>query len=123
MKKLTKGEEEVMHIIWKLERCIVSDILKYMEEEMNMKKPPHSTVSSIVRILESKGFLDHKAYGRTYEYFPIVTKEEYSKTTLKKFVSDYFEGSMSNLVSFIVKEKNLNVKELESIIDRIQEEE
>ena len=112
-----------MHIIWKLERCIVSDILKYMTDQMGMEKPPHSTISSIVRILESKGFLDHKAYGRTYEYFPIVTKEEYSKTTLKKFVSDYFEGSMSNLVSFIVKEKNLNVKELESIIDRIQEEE
>ena len=75
MKKLTKTEEEVMHIIWKLERCIVSDILKYMTDQMGMEKPPHSTISSIVRILESKGFLDHKAYGRTYEYFPIVTKK------------------------------------------------
>lgn len=123
MKKLTKAEEDVMHIIWKLERCIVSDIIKYMTTNMGMDRPPHSTISSIVRILESKGFLDHKAYGRTYEYFPIITKEAYSKTTLKKFVTDYFEGSMSDLVSFMVKEKNLNVEELESIIDNIQEEE
>jgi predicted transcriptional regulator len=94
-----------------------------MTETMGLKKPPHSTISSIVRILESTGFLDHKAYGRTYEYFPKITKEAYSKTTLKKFVSDYFEGSMSSLVSFMVKEKNLNIHELESLIDNIQEEE
>ncbi len=121
MKQLTKGEEEVMQIIWKLERCLVSDILNFMEQQLGMKKPPHSTISSIVRILEGKGYVDHKAYGRTHEYFPIVSKEDYSKKTLKKFVSDYFEGSMSSLVSFMVKEKNLDIKELEKLIDKMND--
>lgn len=122
MKLLTKGEEEVMHIIWNLERCLVSDILNYMEKELGMKKPPHSTISSIVRILENKGYVNHKAYGRTHEYFPIVSKEDYSKKTLKKLVTDYFEGSMSSLVSFMVKEKNLDIKELENLIDQMNED-
>ena len=101
MKKLTKAEEEIMQIIWRLERCTVSDILNDLGEP----KPPHSSISSIVRILEKKEFLDHKAYGRTYEYFPVISKDDYSKLSLKKLASDYFEGSMNNLVSFLVKEK------------------
>ena len=121
--KLTKAEEEVMQIIWTLERCLVSDILKYMEKHMDIKKtPPHSTISSIVRILEKKGFVDHKAYGRTYEYFPVVSKEAYSKKTLKQFVSDYFEGSMNRLVSFMVKEDDLDLKDLSELIDKLKNE-
>ena len=121
--KLTKAEEEVMQIIWVLDRCLVSDILKYMKEKLKIKKQaPHSTISSIVRILEKKGFVQHKAYGRTYEYFPIVSKEAYTKRTLKKFVSDYFEGSMNRLVSFLVKEKDLDLKELTELIDQLDNE-
>ena len=121
--KLTKAEEEVMQIIWILDRCLVSDILKYMKEKLKIKKqPPHSTISSIVRILEKKGFVQHKAYGRTYEYFPIISKEAYSKKTLKKFVSDYFEGSMNRLVSFLVKEKDLDLNELTELIDQLDNE-
>lgn len=121
--KLTKAEEEVMQIIWVLDRCLVSDILKYMHDKLKIKKQaPHSTISSIVRILEKKGFVQHKTYGRTYEYFPIVSKEEYSKKTLKKFVSDYFEGSMNQLVSFLVKEKDLDLKELTELIDQLDNE-
>lgn len=120
MTQLTKAEEEIMHIIWRLERCIVSDILKEISND-DGSKPPHSTISSIVRILESKGFLDHKAYGRTYEYFPIISKEDYTKTTLNKLVSNYFEGSMSNLVSFLVKQEKIDVDELSELIDKMKD--
>jgi BlaI family penicillinase repressor len=121
MKKLTKAEEEVMHIIWELKRCLVSDILDYMAKQMDIKKPPHSTISSIVRILEKKGFVNHKAYGRTYEYFPIISKENYSKSRVQNLVSDYFEGSPRQLVSFLIKEKNLSVKELSELVNLLNE--
>ncbi len=116
-KRLTKAEEEIMQIIWKLERCTVSDIREVIAAGQEGKKPPHSSISTIVRILEEKGFIDHKAYGRTYEYFPNVSKEEYSSRTLKKLVADYFDGSMQNLVSFLVKKENLDVEELNDLLN------
>lgn len=121
MKRLTKAEEEIMQIIWKLGRCTVSDIRQYMADELQQPKPPHSTVSTVVRTLEDKGVLDHKAYGRTYEYFPTMTKQDYSSLTLKKFVSDYFDGSMQRLVSFMVKEQNLSLNELSDLLDKLDE--
>jgi predicted transcriptional regulator len=114
LNKLTKAEEEIMQHIWELDRCTVSDVIK----RMGMKeKIPHSTISSIVRILEKKGYLDHKAYGRTYEYFPIITKETYSKKTIRSIVSNYFQGSMNELVSFLVKEKDIDIQELSELIE------
>ena len=119
-KRLTKAEEEIMQIIWRLERCTVSNIREVIaQEEASTKKPPHSTISTIVRILEEKGFIDHKAYGRTYEYFPIVSKEEYSSRTLKKFVADYFDGSMQDLVSFLVRKEDLNVDQLNDLLNQL----
>lgn len=112
MERLTKSEEDIMRYIWKKERCTVSEIILELPEP----KPPHSTISSIVRILEKKGFLNHKAYGRTYEYFPIITKEVYSKKSLRKLVGDYFGGSMNQLVSFLVKEDALDKNDLEQIL-------
>ena len=88
MSKLTKAEEEIMQIIWDLGPCTVSQIREVIANITNGKKPPHSTISTFVRNLEDKNFVDHKAYGRTYEYRPIVTKESYSKTTLKKLVKE-----------------------------------
>lgn len=117
MKRLTKAEEEVMHIIWRLERCIVSDILK----ELDDPNTPHSTISSIVRILEKKNFVNHKAYGRTYEYFPIVHKDDYSKQSINKLVKDYFQGSMNALVSFLVKENDLSVDDLNQMITQLEQ--
>lgn len=116
MQQLTKGEEEIMHIIWKLERCTVSDVIKTMRGT----KPPHSTVSSIVRILEKKGFVDHKAYGRTYEYFYVISKAEYTKSTLSSLVKNYFDGSMNQMVSFLVKEKDLTKKELAELLNQLE---
>ena len=117
MKRLTKAEEDIMQIIWQLERCTVSDIRDYLQKETGKEKPPHSTISTIVRILEEKGFVDHKAYGRTYEYFPMVSKADYSRRTLTKFVRDYFEGSMNELVSFLVKEEKIDMEELSKLLD------
>jgi predicted transcriptional regulator len=120
MKRLTIAEEDIMQIIWRLERCTVSDIRDDIQQGTGGEKPPHSTISTIVRILEEKGFLSHKAYGRTYEYFPLISKKEYSRGTLKKLVSDYFEGSMNELVSFLVREKNIDLKELNEILNQSQ---
>jgi len=119
MNRLTKAEEEIMQIIWSLGRCTVSEVIQKIGDP---EKIPHSTISSIVRAVEKKGFLDHKAYGRTYEYFPIISKAEYSKFTIQKLVSDYFEGSMNSLVSFLVKEKDLNPEELEDLLNQLDDE-
>lgn len=124
MKRLTKAEEEIMQIIWELGPCTVSDIREYIHQKMGLPKPPHSTVSTIVRILDDKkGFLTHKAYGRTYEYHPVVSKEDYSKQSIKKLIMDYFDGSVNHLVSFMVKENDLSIKELSELLDQLEEEE
>ena len=119
MKELTKAEEEVMQILWKIERGVVHDVLKYFEEP----RPAYNTVSTIVRILEKKGFVDHKAYGKTYEYFPIISKEAYRKKFLSGFLGKYFENSYHSLVSHLAKEEKIGIKELEEVIKLIKEEE
>lgn len=111
MQKLTKAEEEIMQMFWDKGPSLVSALI----DEMPEPKPPHSSVSSIVRILEKKGFIDHKAYGKTYEYFPIIEKQEYTRFSLKKLISNYFEGSVNQLVSFLVEENDLTLSELEKI--------
>ena len=121
--KLTKAEEEIMQIIWELGPCTVSNIRDYMEREMGVKKPPHSSVSTIVRILEQKGYLSHKAYGRTYEYHPEVSKKTYSKRSLKSLVNNYFGGSVNSLVSFLVEENDLKVSELSNLLDQLDDAE
>lgn len=116
MQKLTDTEEEIMHHIWRLRKCTVSQIL----DQLGSNPPPHSTVSSVVRILEKKGFVGHKAYGRTYEYYPTVKKKEYSAKFLEKVVGDYFKGSPANLVSFLIKEKKIKKDELNQIIKELE---
>jgi len=119
MKRLTKAEEELMQMIWDNGPTTVSQLIEKMEDP----KPPHSTISSIVRILEKKGFLDHKAYGRTHEYFPVIEKKTYSKFSLKNLVSNYFQGSMNDMVSFLVEENDLSLKELSHLIDELDSKE
>ncbi len=109
---LTKAEEEVMHIIWQLDRCVVRDII----EQLGDPDMPHSTISSVVRILEKKGFVDHKAYGKTHEYFPVITKEEYAQHGVTSLVEKYFSGSPKQLVSFLVKNEDMNLKELNDLL-------
>ncbi len=112
---LTKAEEEVMHIIWQLNRCLVRDVI----DQLGDPDMPHSTISSVVRILEKKGFVGHKAYGKTHEYFPIVTKEDYAQHGVKSLVEKYFSGSPKKLVSFLVQSENLNLKELNDLLKTI----
>lgn len=115
-KRLTKAEEEIMQIIWTKGRVLVSDILDALGEP----RPPHSTISSIVRILEKKGFVNHKAYGRTYEYFATIPKEEYSKHSVKDLIAEYFGGSANRLVSFLVQENDLSLKELGQLMESLE---
>ncbi len=111
IQRLTRAEEEIMHLFWEYGPSMVSTLIDAMPEP----KPPHSSVSSIVRILEKKGFIGHKAYGKTYEYYPLISKQEYSKFSLRRLVSQYFEGSANELVSFLVKENELTLSEIEKI--------
>ena len=113
--KLTKAEEEIMQLLWTHGAQTVSQLMTYFEEP----KPAQTTISSFVRILEKKGFVDHKAYGRTFEYFPVVSKAEYSKFSLRELVSNYFGGSASELVSFLAKEEDLSISDITKLIDQI----
>jgi predicted transcriptional regulator len=118
MRDLTKAEEQVMQVLWKLKKGFVKDILEHFDEP----KPAYNTVSTIVRILQEKGFVTHKAYGRTHEYYPVVTKSEYSKSHLNTFVNDYFSNSFEKMVSFFAKEKGISVKEMEDIMKIMESE-
>jgi len=109
---LTKAEEEIMQIIWQLQPCLVKDILTHL----NDPEIPHSTVSSVVRILEKKGFVDHKAYGKTHEYFAIISRETYAAQGVQSLMEKYFSGSPQMLVSFLVQKENLSLKELSELI-------
>ena len=112
MEELTKTEERIMQVLWKLQKAFVKDIIDELDDE---PKPPYNTISSIVRLLEKKGYVNYKAYGKTYEYFPAITKEEYTKTTFSKLFSGYFDNSPASLLSFMVKEEKLSEKDIEEI--------
>src|ERR1700761_5511641 len=103
IKELTKAEEQVMQILWQLKEGIVKDMLEKMPEP----KPAYNTVSTVVRVLEGKGFIDHKAYGNSHVYYPLIAEDEYKKFTFDKMMTNYFSNSYESLVSFLVKEKNL----------------
>jgi len=117
MKDLTKAEEQIMQILWKISKGFVNDIIEQMPEP----KPAYNTVSTIVRIMETKGFVKHKAYGKTHEYYPVLSKEQYTKGFMNRFINNYFSNSYKNMVSFFSKNENLSVKEIEEIIEVLQE--
>ncbi|HKM93013.1 MAG TPA: BlaI/MecI/CopY family transcriptional regulator [Prolixibacteraceae bacterium] len=118
MKELTKAEEQVMQILWKLEEAFVNDLV----EQMPDPKPAYNTVSTIIRILEKKGFVDHKAFGKTHQYFPLVTKKEYTRKFMKNFLGNYFENSFKEMVSFFAKEDNMSVNEIEELMQEVKDE-
>ncbi|MEN0055590.1 MAG: BlaI/MecI/CopY family transcriptional regulator [Mucilaginibacter sp.] len=119
IKELTKAEEQIMQILWQLKEAIVKDII----EQIPDPKPAYNTVSTVVRVLEGKGFIDHKAYGNSHVYFPLISDDEYKKFTFDKMMKNYFSNSYQSLVSFIVDEKKLGVQELDeltSLIDQLK---
>ncbi|NJB72539.1 putative transcriptional regulator [Saonia flava] len=116
MQKLTNKEEEIMKILWRLQKAFVKEILSEIEEE----KPHYNTLSTIVRNLEDKKYVGHEAFGNTHRYFPIVTKEAYRKKYINSTISDYYDNSYKSLVSFFAKEEKISVEELKDIIDLIE---
>jgi predicted transcriptional regulator len=116
MEKLTNKEEEIMHILWKLEKAFVKDVLAEIIEE----KPHYNTLSTIIRNLEEKGYVAYNAFGKTHQYYPIVTKEDYRKGFMNTAINNYFNNSYKNMVSFFAKEEKISVKELKEIIELIE---
>ena len=119
MKQLTKAEEEIMQTLWQLKKANVKSIIEVLPEP----KPAYNTVSTIVRILESKGFVDHEKQGKGHIYFPLVEKELYSNQSINKLVNNYFQGSFKSMVSFFMKKNDINLNELESVLKEINEKE
>lgn len=118
MKELTRAEEQIMQILWDLEKGFVKDIIQKMPDP----KPAYNTVSTIVRILEQKGFVDHNAYGKTHEYFPLVSRQDYTRSFMKNFVSSYFKGSFREMVSFFAKSDNLTVAEIDRLMKEVKQD-
>ena len=116
--ELTRAEEEIMQILWEIKKGFV----KNMVERFPDPKPAYNTVSTIVRILENKGFVDHTAYGKTHEYFPLVAKDEYRKQYLNTMLNNYFGGSFRQLASFFIKHEKLDIRELEEVLYLMKKE-
>lgn len=117
MKELTKAEEQVMQVLWKLEKAFVKEVIAEMPEP----KPAYNTVSTIIRILEKKEFVGHEKFGNTYRYQPLMSKDEYSSQAMHKMVKNYFGGSFQQMVSFFVKENNVSVNEMDDILKMMKE--
>ncbi|GGG39811.1 transcriptional regulator [Bizionia arctica] len=114
-KQLTKAEEEIMQVLWQLEKANVKQIIDLLPEP----KPAYNTVSTIVRILESKGFVDYEKQGKGHIYFPILKKQDYSNQSLNSLVDNYFQGSFKSMVSFFVKKNDISLQDLESVLKDI----
>lgn len=116
--QLTRAEEQVMKILWEIGEGLVKDV----RDRFPDPKPARNTVSTVIRILEKKGFVDHKAYGNVYIYFPVVTKETYSKSQLFGLIESYFDNSFSAMASFFAREKDLTVGEFDELLDELRDE-
>jgi predicted transcriptional regulator len=117
MKELTKAEEEIMQVLWELEAAFVKDIIDKLSEP----KPAYNTVSTIVRVLQQKGFVGHEVHGKSHKYYPLISKEAYTRSFMKGFVRRYFSGSYQQMVSFFTKEDNLSLQELEQLLKELKE--
>ena len=118
MKKLTKAEEEIMLALWKLNEALVRDIIP----ELDDPETPYTTVSTVLRVLEKKKFISHKAYGTTYLYFPLMSQHEYSRAHIKDFVANYFNGSFSSMATFFAAGNDLSIDEMKELLTELQNE-
>ncbi|MFD1314094.1 BlaI/MecI/CopY family transcriptional regulator [Namhaeicola litoreus] len=116
MEKLTNKEEEIMQVLWDLEKAFVKDVIAKFPKPA----PHYNTVSTMIRNLEEKGIVSHETFGKTHQYFPLISKEEYRKKFMHKTIQNYFENSYKNVVSFFAKEEKISVKELKEIIEIIE---
>ncbi len=116
MKELTRAEEQIMQLLWELKNAFVKDIIEQIPEP----KPAYNTVSTIIRILEKKGFVGHNAYGKTHQYFPLISRKDYTRSYMKNFMRNYFSGSFQEMVSFFAKEDNMSVSELDELMEDVK---
>lgn len=116
MKELTKAEDQIMQILWEIKKGFVRDVIA----EMPDPRPAYNTVSTIIRILENKGFVKHKSYGKTHEYYPIVDRDTYRSFFLKNLLRNYFGGKFEQLVSFFAKDNDLDIKDMEEILKHVE---
>ncbi len=118
METLTKTEEKVMQVLWEIRKGFVKDVI----ERMGEPAPPYNTISSLIRLLEKKGFIGHTAYGKTYEYYPLISKGAYRRFTFRQYLANYFEGSPDEVVSFMVKEEKLSPEEIRKMLDLLEKD-
>lgn len=116
IKDLTKAESQVMQILWDLKKAFVKDIIS----EIPGTKPAYSTVSTIIRILETKGVIGHEAFGKTHRYYPLISKEEYMRHEADKLLGNYFSNSVQDMFSFFVSEKKIDLKDAEQLLKMIE---
>ena len=118
IRELTKAEEEIMRVLWQLKKGFVKDVLAELPEP----KPAYNTISTIIRILEKKQLVDYTAYGKTHEYFPLISEEEYRRFQTEQLMANYFDNSLKKLVSFFVQDKNISLKEADEIINLLNKQ-
>lgn len=115
-KQLTKAEEQIMQVLWKLEKAFLKEIM----EALPNPKPHNNTVATIIKILVDKEFVAANVFGRMHQYYPLISKETYTKNSMKTLVKGYFEGNFSDAVSFMVKENNISIEELELLLKQLK---
>jgi len=116
IKELTRAEEQLMQVLWQIKKGYVKDVIDLLP----LPKPAYNTVSTIIRILETKGFVGHTAYGKSHEYFPVISKDEYQNFASDKLLTGYFDNSVKRMFSFFVQKEKINVKEADEIMKLIE---
>ncbi|MBC7655255.1 MAG: BlaI/MecI/CopY family transcriptional regulator [Oligoflexus sp.] len=116
IKELTKAEEQLMQVLWDLKKAFVKEVI----EQLPIPKPAYNTVSTFIRILETKGFIDHIAFGKSHQYYPIVSKEEYKSFATDKLMNGYFENSVESMFSYFVKKEKIDLAEADEILKMIE---
>lgn len=116
MKALTRAEEEIMQQLWRLNKAFVKEII----EELPEPKPAYSTVSTIIRILEEKGFVAHNAFGKTHQYFPLISKKTYTRAMAGYFLKKYFDNSPKKWLSYLVEEEDIDIETLDQLLNEIK---
>jgi predicted transcriptional regulator len=121
MKKLTKAQEDIMHLVWALGECTVGDLRNAIEQREG-KKPAHSTVSTLILALNERGFVTHKKYSHTFVYRPAISREAYGRQSMGQLIKNFFGGSVAVAVSQLAKSENLSLEELNALVRKLEEE-
>jgi len=118
MKELTKAEEQLMQILWKIKKGFIKDLMDKIPEP----KPAYNTVSTFIRIMEKKGFVGHAAYGKTHEYYPLISKKDYTRLHMKGLIKNYFSNSFQEMVSFFARENKMSISELDQLMKEVKQD-